>query len=794
MQRVLLVIALATVGALGHPTAVPQLAAQTGVPVKVGQARFNTVVDWQGGIRDGLLVSNNEDGELRLDEGRTHGVFTAGLTKADFAFNAVGAVWHAAVPSGTRLTFELRGGETPENLGDWQVLSASDARSQSDDGAFALESLLPFVAGRYLQARITFDTTVAQASPIVREMSLTYMDSTVGPAGSAGMPRVPTPFGPMTLTPAPAIILRDTWDSMPTKTIPRQRPHGVILHQIGTDDLGEPLSYLRALVSYDTQVLGWDDLPFHFIVDSAGIIYEGRVGGPTAAVTRLAGGDAAIHIALLGAAAPSSQAEAAVVRLLAWLGEAYGLSPLGQHSIVSGTPSATLRPNIAAHAEVAPEASDPSVQVRDLVGTLRQRADQATIRARWYFAEGNTHDFAERLSVFNPRAESANVRFTLLRQPGPSIIRDVTIPPGNRADLLVNDVLSDTTDAPAVIESNALVIAERFLDFGQDIAAGPGVTQASRVWYFAEGSTDSNTKTFLILFNPQSVEVAATITYMKGDGTTVEQPLRVPPQQRLVVAVADRLPGVGFGTRVIASQPIVAERTMIFQADASSTGGGIHTGAGVVTLSQRWYFAEGTTQAPFHMWVLVLNPNAQPTNAAVTFLTPDGTSLTRNYAIPPTTRLAINVNEVVPDLGVATTVRADRPVAVERAMYWGETPVGTVTAGATTPAFTWRFADGRTSGDFQEYLLLSNPNKNQARITVEFILSDGGKRSQDIVMPGSSRYTMAVHQLYPGQQALAATVRSTQPIVVERSLFPGSPQGTANRGGATSLGVSEVER
>jgi hypothetical protein len=231
---------------------------------------------------------------------------------------------------------------------------------------------------------------------------------------------------------------------------------------------------------------------------------------------------------------------------------------------------------------------------------------------------------------------------------------------------------------------------------------------------------------------------------------------------------------------------------MIFGQGSTLTTGGVHTAPGVVTLSRRWYFAEGTTQSPFQMWVLVLNPNAQPTNAAVTFLTPDGTSLTRQYAIPATTRLAINVNEVVPELGVATTVVADRPVAAERAMYWKDNSLGAASAGATAPAFTWRFADGRTNNDFQEYLLLSNPNKSQARVTVGFVLADGSKSSQSVVMPGSSRYTMAVHQLYPGQPSIAATVQSTQPIVAERSLYPGAPGAATNRGGATAPGVPEA--
>jgi len=318
-----------------------------------------------------------------------------------------------------------------------------------------------------------------------------------------------------------------------------------------------------------------------------------------------------------------------------------------------------------------------------------------------------------------------------------------------------------------------------------------GVSRLSRVWYFAEGSTVGSSRTYLLLFNPQGQKAGATITYMKSDGTTAQQQVEVPAQQRTVVTVADALPGSTFGMRVIATQPIVAERTMIFGASSTPSTGGVHTAAGVVTLSRRWYFAEGTTRAPFKMSILALNPNAQPTNVSVSFHTSDGTFIERKYAVPPTSQMAIPVNEVVPELGIATTISADRPIAAERALYWNNDAAGTASAGAIAPAYTWRFADGRTSESFQEYLLLSNPSANPARVTVDFVLSDGKIATQSVLMPKGARYTMPVHELYPGQSAIAATVRATQPIVAERSLFPGAPGTDANKGGATTLGVPE---
>ena len=121
---------------------------------------------------------------------------------------------------------------------------------------------------------------------------------------------------------------------------------------------------------------------------------------------------------------------------------------------------------------------DPSPDLRAQLDALRQSADQATVRARWYFAEGNALTFSERLAVLNPSGGTANVRFNLLRQPGPAILRDATVPAGGRADLLVTDLFNDTSDVPAIIESNAPVVAERFMSFGNDITAGPGVSPA----------------------------------------------------------------------------------------------------------------------------------------------------------------------------------------------------------------------------------------------------------------------------------------------------------------------------
>jgi hypothetical protein len=189
------------------------------------------------------------------------------------------------------------------------------------------------------------------------------------------------------------------------------------------------------------------------------------------------------------------------------------------------------------------------------------------------------------------------------------------------------------------------------------------------------------------------------------------------------------------------------------------------------------------------MSLLVVNPNGDRANITVRFLTPDGTSLARRYAIPPLARLAIDVNEVVPELGVATTIIADRPIAAERALYWRSGAAGRLDRAQRRQRTPGALPMGARAATTSSTCLISNPSQRQARIDVAFILADGSRASRSLVMPAGSRYTMAVHELYPDQTTISATVRATQPIVVERSIYAGAPASAGNRGGETSLGV-----
>jgi hypothetical protein len=187
--------------------------------------------------------------------------------------------------------------------------------------------------------------------------------------------------------------------------------------------------------------------------------------------------------------------------------------------------------------------------------------------------------------------------------------------------------------------------------------------QLSYVWYFANGSTQENNKTWLIFYNPQNNQSQVTIRYFKDDGKIIEQGVTIPGNSGYNLDVSKTLPNITFGVGIYATQQIIVERTI------SGPGISSTTTPGQTKLNRRWFFAAGTTKNPFQTRVFVLNPNAQSVRVVVTFSTFLGTTLTREYQIPPTTYLAIDVNKVVPDLDVTTTIEADRLVVAEQTLY-----------------------------------------------------------------------------------------------------------------------------
>lgn len=86
-------------------------------------------------------------------------------------------------------------------------------------------------------------------------------------------------------------------------------------------------------------------------------------------------------------------------------------------------------------------------------------------------------------------------------------------------------------------------------------------------------------------------------------------------------------------------------------------------------VSESWYLAEGSTVG-FEAYVLIQNPNDAATNVTLSFFKQDGTVSFYRETVPARTRTTVPIHREVPNtFSVGTTVEADLPIIVERAMY-----------------------------------------------------------------------------------------------------------------------------
>jgi len=90
-----------------------------------------------------------------------------------------------------------------------------------------------------------------------------------------------------------------------------------------------------------------------------------------------------------------------------------------------------------------------------------------------------------------------------------------------------------------------------------------GVTAAARDWYLAEGSTgiseEGYFETWVLVQNPGGSTADVTLTYMTPSGTVEGPSLKLDPNTRQSVNVADIW---SVSTRVTSNQPVIAERSM----------------------------------------------------------------------------------------------------------------------------------------------------------------------------------------------------------------------------------------
>ena len=252
---------------------------------------------------------------------------------------------------------------------------------------------------------------------------------------------------------------------------------------------------------------------------------------------------------------------------------------------------------------------------------------------------------------------------------------------------------------------------------------------------------------------------------------------------RLVGADYMPLSEVGFGAGVNSPSAFIGLfANKMLACTLNMSGGEVWT---TPMLSQRWFFAEGTTRdnaddGSYDQWICIQNPGANEANVKLTYMMTNGATEIQNTTVDPETRKTISVNDYIgADKDVSTVVESDWPILVERPMYFdyrNKWPGGHIVMGVAMPQQNWYFAEGTTrdnqyDGSYEEWLCIQNPNPGDVDVQITYMLETGQTIVKDYPVGATSRRTVDVNRDVGENHDVSMLVQCGLPIVAERPMY-----------------------
>jgi lysophospholipase L1-like esterase len=168
-----------------------------------------------------------------------------------------------------------------------------------------------------------------------------------------------------------------------------------------------------------------------------------------------------------------------------------------------------------------------------------------------------------------------------------------------------------------------------------------------------------------------------------------------------------------------------------------------------------WILAEGAANDFFDEEIVIGNPNAAPAQVKITLLPENAAKIDvpvfsiaassrHTFSVRPalTNPLGASVSAVVESVGPSPV-----PLVVERTMTWAfnQRRGGHNSPGVLATAPVWYLAEG-TTGFFQTYILITNPDPNQdAQVEVKYLREFNGPLTQSLIVPKNGRYSIYVN-------------------------------------------------
>ena len=248
-----------------------------------------TAVDFAGGTGSGFAITN--DGLTLADDAMT-AVYTSPIIDTPIAFNTAVPKWQADVPDFASMELQVR---TRTNGGAWsQWYDIHENDDWTPEGATYLVGEMIVVPPedtihQQFQFSISFSRYAGTGTPVLRQFTLTIMDTSAGPTtadlldqqaalDAARQDSIQAING----YPRPSVISRDVWctsvDCDYTAGLNyKPASHIVVHHTVSSNEHTDWAPIVRAIWNYHTYGNDWGDIGYNYLIDRNGVIYEGHM-------------------------------------------------------------------------------------------------------------------------------------------------------------------------------------------------------------------------------------------------------------------------------------------------------------------------------------------------------------------------------------------------------------------------------------------------------------------------------------------------------------------------------------
>ena len=420
-------------------------------------------------------------------------------------------------------------------------------------------------------------------------------------------------------------------------------------------------------------------------------------------------------------------------------------------------------------------------------------APAGAVSSTWYCAISTAKPGGEadgEVIIANPSSEPVRGRVTAFPTEGESRSRSILVGPAGRIVVRPRELVEASYAAAMVELDRGGVVVEHGVSgpLGFDLA--PCATAGSQTWHLAEGATTKTSTMLLGLFNPFPEDAIVDIAFTTDQGIDEEidrqgrvvpadlQGVVVPPRSLVVRNVGDHVRRrETVATSVVARSGRLVVEKLQLRNDPGQRGLALSLAA--PRASTVWHFPEGVAREGVVERFHVYNPTSREARVDLELTLDEGVVEPFEIPVPPLGRVTLvaNEEEAIPKgVGHSAIVRTLNgvPVVVERSFDATSGRQGrTSSLGALEPARAWVLAAGVATSGVEEWVVVQNPTRRQARIVVT-LLRDGERivldRLGGLSLAAGARRGYRVNDAIDVAEG-SILVESSAPVVVERALY-----------------------